>query len=154
MSEEVEVKIVQKNRKARFDYEILDTVEAGLILKGTEVKSMRDGKASIAESYARFRGNEIFVINMDILAYSHAAVLSNHEPKRPRKLLLHKQEIDRLSGKMKERGLTLIPLSLYFKNGYAKLELGLARGRKKYDKRDVIKKREVDRDLRKRMSKG
>ena len=144
------IKLVQKNRKAYFNYEILEKLEAGMVLLGSEVKSIRDGKVSIHESYAKVRSNEVWVINMDISPYAHAGPLG-HEPKRPRKLLLGKSEIHRLLSKTQEKGLTLIPLSLYFKGGYAKLELGLGRGKAKYDKRATIKKREADREMRKRM---
>lgn len=146
------VKIIQKNRKAFFNYEIVDRVEAGLVLKGSEVKSIRGGQVSIHESYARVRKGEVWVVNMEIAAYKNAGPF-NHEPKRARKLLLKRGEINRLVGKTAERGLTLIPLSLYFKNGYAKMEIGLARGKKQWDKREAIKNRDVSRDLRRRTMK-
>lgn len=147
-----EVKIVQKNRKAFFNYEILDRVEAGLVLTGSEVKSIRAGQVSIQESYAKVRKGEVWVVNMEVAAYKNAGPF-NHEPKRSRKLLLKRGEINRLIGKTAERGLTLIPLSLYFKNGYAKMEIGLARGKRQYDKREAIKSRDVARDLRRRTMK-
>ncbi|MBI2933702.1 MAG: SsrA-binding protein SmpB [Planctomycetes bacterium] len=147
------VKIVQKNRKAFFDYEISDRFEAGLVLTGPEVKSIRDGNVSIHEAYARLTNGEAWVVNMEIGHYANAGPFQ-HEPKRPRKLLLKKRELQKLAGKLSERGLTLIPLALYFKKGFAKLELGVARGKRKYDKREVIRKREVERDLRRRMSRG
>lgn len=146
------IKIIQRNRHALFGYELFDKLEAGLVLKGSEVKSLRDGKVSLAEAYARPRGDEIWLYNMDISPYPQAGPL-NHEPKRPRKLLLKRREIDRLSARLKQRGLTLVPLALYFKDGYAKIEVALARGRRKFEKRDVIRKREADREIRKRMMK-
>lgn len=139
------IKIVQKNRKAYHNYEILDKYETGLVLKGTEVKSIRDGNASISEGYARVQGDEVFVYNMDISPY-RAGNIYNHEPKRPRKLLLKRNEIKRLMGQTTEKGLTLIPLTLYFKNGFAKLEIGLARGKKFYDKREAIKRKMAQRE--------
>ena len=142
--------LVQRNKKAWFDYEILEKFEAGMVLLGSEVKSIRDGKVSIHESYAKVRAGEVWVINLDISPYAHAGPLG-HEPKRPRKLLLKTSEIQKIQGKTQEKGLTLIPLSLYFKEGYAKLELGLGRGKAKYDKRATMKKREADREMRKRM---
>ncbi|MBI4563167.1 MAG: SsrA-binding protein SmpB [Planctomycetes bacterium] len=146
------VKLVQKNRRAFFDYDILERFEAGLALRGSEVKSIRNGGVSIHEAYGRVKSGEAWVMNMDIAAYAQAGPF-NHEPKRPRKLLLKRAEIRKLAGKTAERGLTLIPLSLYFKDGFAKLEIGLARGRKHFDKREAIKKREMKNDLRKRMLK-
>lgn len=140
------LRIVARNKKAFHDYEILDRLEAGLVLCGTEVKSLRQGNVSIQESYAKIHKGEVFVVNMDISPYECGNVF-NHEPKRTRKLLLHAREIARLVGKTQERGLTLIPLSVYFKRGYAKMELGLARGKKQYDKREAIRKREMKRDL-------
>ena len=146
------IKLVQKNRKAWHEYEITEKVEAGLVLKGSEVKSMRAGNASILESYAKLSKGEAWIVNMDIQPYAQAGPF-NHEPKRLRKLLLNRTEINRLQGKTAERGLTLIPLTLYFKDGYAKVEIGLAKGKKLHDKRESIKKRDVDRDLRRRAMK-
>ncbi len=151
MAREEKVKIVQKNKKAFFDYEILERMEAGLVLAGSEVKSIRDGKVSIREAHARVRNGEAWVLNMDISTYPQAGPYHNHEPRRARKLLLHRHEIRRLIGKTREKGLTLVPLALYFKNGLAKLEVGLGRGKAKYDKRDAIRDREAKRDLRRRM---
>ncbi len=153
MAREEKVKIVQKNKKAFFDYEILERMEAGLVLAGSEVKSIRDGKVSIREAHARVRNGEAWVLNMDISTYPQAGPYHNHEPRRARKLLLHRHEIRRLIGKTREKGLTLVPLALYFKNGLAKLEVGLGRGKAKYDKRDAIRDREAKRDLRRRMMK-
>jgi len=125
-----------KNRKARHDYFILDEYEAGMVLLGTEVKSLRLGRANLRDSYAKVRGGELFLYNMHIGAYPFAAY-GNHDPLRPRKLLLHKQEIKRLLGKVKEKGQTLIPLQVYFREGNAKVTLALAKGKRKYDKRDA-----------------
>ncbi len=137
---------IARNKKARFDYEIIETFEAGIVLAGSEVKSIRQKKVSIQESYARVRDSEIFITGMNIAIYEMANRF-NHEPVHDRKLLLHRHEIKRLIGKVQEKGFTLVPLRLYFKNGKVKVELGLARGKAKYDKRDSIKKREVDREL-------
>jgi SsrA-binding protein len=140
------IKLVCRNRKAYFEYHIDDLYEAGLVLKGTEVKSLRLGKANIEDSFARFRDGEVFLLNAHISPYPHAAG-ENHDPTRPRKLLLHRQEMKRLLGKLTERGYTLIPLKLYFKNEHAKVELGLAKGKKKFDKRETIRRREEQREL-------
>jgi SsrA-binding protein len=151
MAEEAKVKVVQRNKKAYFNYEITEKLEAGLVLRGSEVKSIRDGRVSIHEAYARVKDREVWIVGMDISTYPQAGPFNNHEPRRPRKLLLHRREINRLLGKTREKGLTLVPLSLYFKDGRAKLEIGLARGKAKYDKRDVMKQREADREIRRRM---
>ncbi len=143
------IKIVQKNKKAFFNYEIVDRIEAGIVLTGPEVKSIRNGKVSISESYARVKKDGVWIINMDISAYSHTPA-ELQEPKRPRKLLLKKREIRKLIGKSQQKGLTLVPLKLYFKRGYAKIEVGLGRGKAAHDKRASIKKREADREIRKR----
>jgi len=140
------IKLVCRNRKAYFEYTIDDLYEAGLVLKGTEVKSLRLGKANIEDSFARFRDGEIYLLNAHISPYPHAAG-ENHEPTRPRKVLLRRREMKRLWGKLTERGYTLIPLKLYFKNEYAKVELGLAKGKKKGDKRETIRRREEEREL-------
>ncbi|MBF8254025.1 MAG: SsrA-binding protein [Deltaproteobacteria bacterium] len=141
-----EEKDICVNRKARHDYFIDETYEAGLVLQGSEVKSLRDGKANLMDSYARIDKGELFLVNAHISPY-FAASQFNHDPTRKRKLLLHKQEVRRLTGKVKERGLTLIPLRLYFKNGRAKVELGLARGKKMYDKRETLRKRAAQREV-------
>jgi SsrA-binding protein len=143
--EEKTVDIVQ-NKKARFEYEILETLEAGIVLAGTEVKSIRQKKVSISEAYGRIRDGEPFLVGVNITIYDKGNRF-NHEPARDRKLLLHKQEIKRLTGKLKERGLTLVPLRMYFKNGRVKVLLGLAKGKAKYDKRKTIQKRESDREI-------
>jgi len=141
-----EPRTIAVNRKARHDYFIDETVEAGLVLTGSEVKSLRDGRANLKDSFARINGGEATLMNVHISPYDPASH-ANHEPTRSRKLLLHRQEIDRLTGKVKEKGLTLIPLRLYFNaRGRAKVELGLARGKRQYDKRQTIKEREARRE--------
>jgi len=141
------------NRRARHDYHIEETIEAGLVLTGSEVKSLRAGKAQLKDSHGRITRGEVWLVNAHISEYTPSAQFG-HEPARARKLLLHKREIERLMGKVKERGLTLIPLRMYFKHGRAKVELALARGKKLYDKRESIKerdtRREMDRTLRAR----
>ena len=137
---------IAKNRRARHDYSILDTYEAGLVLTGSEVKSLRDGKANLTDSYARIQKGEAFLVNAHISHYPGANQF-NHEPTRTRKLLLHAREIERLTGKTKERGLTLVPLRLYFRNGKAKVELGLARGKKLYDKRETLRRKVAEREV-------
>jgi len=139
-------KIIATNRKARYEYEILDTFEAGIALLGPEVKALRDGKASLGEAYADVRRGEVFLINAHIGAYEQAG-RANAPPMRERKLLLHRREIAKLERRVDEAGLTLIPLSLYFVGGRAKVELALARGKRRYDKRQAIRSRENQRDL-------
>jgi SsrA-binding protein len=134
------------NRQARHNYFIDETYEAGLVLLGSEVKSLRDGKANLTDSYAQIRNGEAFLVNTHISPYAGANRF-NHEPTRTRKLLLHSREIERLTGKTKERGLTLIPLKLYFKGGRVKVELGLARGKKLYDKRETLKRKMAEREV-------
>jgi SsrA-binding protein len=141
-------KVIATNRKAFHDFSILETYEAGLVLKGTEVKSLREAQVNFKDCYATIDNNEAWLIGCYISPYHHGSD-ANHEPDRKRKLLLHKREIARLLGKVAERGLTLIPLRLYFKEGRAKLELGLARGKKLHDKRDSIREREVRREIQK-----
>lgn len=140
------IKIIAVNRKARHDYFIEDEYEAGLVLKGTEVKSLRLGKANLKDSYARIKDGEVFVYQMHIGPYPFA-YYDNHDPLRPRKLLLHKREIKRLYGKVNEKGHTLVPLKLYFKNGKVKMSLALAKGKRQYDKREAIKRRDEQRLL-------
>ena len=140
------IKVIAENRKARFNYAIEDTVEAGIVLTGTEVKSSRSGKTTIAESYADSKDGEIWLVNANIPEYLQANRF-NHEPKRPRRLLLHKKEIGRLIGAVQRDGLTVVPLKLYFnEQGRAKLQIALARGKKLHDKRDTEKKRDWQRD--------
>jgi len=141
------IKVVADNRKARFNYEIGETVEAGIALTGSEVKSLRQGKAMIAESYADARNGEIWLINANIPEYKQAGPFNNHEPKRPRKLLLHQREINRLAGGVDREGMTIVPLKLYFnERGRAKLEIALAKGKKLHDKRETLKKRSWERE--------
>ncbi|MEK7486101.1 MAG: SsrA-binding protein SmpB [Planctomycetota bacterium] len=142
------IKNILKNKKAYFEYEIDETFEAGLKLVGTEVKSLRNGHASFEGSYGKFKGNEIFFYEFTIQPYSLAGHF-NHKPTRPRKLLLHRHEIRKIETKLKLRGYTLVPIELYFKNEYAKLKIGLGRGKKLYDKRQDIKKKETLRSLQK-----
>ena len=142
-----EEKAIATNRRARFDYSILETFEAGIELKGTEVKSLRGGKASLSDSFARPEDGEIFIYNVHIDPYAFGN-RANPDPLRPRKLLLHKREIRRLIGEVTSKSSTLIPLKLYFKNGMVKVELALAKGKKVYDKRRSIRDREADRELR------
>jgi SsrA-binding protein len=139
-------KLVASNRRARHDFDILETHEAGLVLQGTEVKALRDSRADLKESYARIDGNEAWLLGLHISPYAQGN-RANHDPLRPRKLLLHRGEINRLLGKIMEKGLTLVPLRLYFKEGRAKVELGLARGRKTLDKRHAIREREERREV-------
>ena len=134
------------NRKARHEYFILEALEAGIVLTGTEVKSLRKGNANLQDSYAELRSGEVWLEGMHISPYEQGNI-NNHDPRRRRKLLLQKKQIRKLIGGMKEKGLTLIPLSVYFKGPYAKVELALARGKKSYDKRDAIAKRDADRDI-------
>ncbi|MFY9884426.1 MAG: SsrA-binding protein SmpB [Candidatus Cybelea sp.] len=134
------------NRRARYEYEVLESLEAGLALTGTEVKSIRAGGASLAEAYARFREGEAWLLGMHIPPYRQGS-FSNAEPTRPRKLLLHKEEIRRLQSRVGEKGLTVVPLRLYFTRGIAKIQLGLVRGKKLWDKRAAVAKRDVEREI-------
>ena len=145
MPRETGRKVVAQNRKARHDYTIEDVYEAGLVLVGTEVKSLRAGRASLTDGYATVDDGEVWLRGVHIPEYD-LGTWTNHEPRRARKLLLRKDELRRIAGKTKETGLTLIPLSLYFKDGYAKVEIALARGRKSYDKRQAIAERESKRE--------
>jgi SsrA-binding protein len=144
-------KLITSNRRARRDYVILDTFEAGLVLQGTEVKSLRDGKASLAEAYAKIEGDEIYLVGAHIPEYRHGN-RQNHPPTRPRKLLLHRAEIERLRGKIQEKGLTLVPLRLYWKQGRAKVEIALGRGKKAFDRREDVSRREAQREMDRAMS--
>lgn len=139
-------KIVARNRRARHEFDLLDSVEAGIVLTGTEVKSLRNGKASLEESYAGIENGEVWLYGCDIPEYLQANRM-NHKAKRPRKLLLHRAEIDKMIAKASERGLTIVPLKIYFKDGMAKVEICVARGRKTYDKRDALKKQDAKRDM-------
>ena len=143
-------KVVASNRKARHDYAILDTYEAGMALTGTEVKSLRAGRASLVDAFAQERGGELFLYGMHIPEYVQGT-WTNHEPRRTRKLLLKRLEIDRLVGKLREDGLTLVPLSVYFSDGWAKVEIGLAKGKRAFDKRQDLAKRDADREINRAM---
>ena len=138
--------VIAANRKARHDYTILDTYEAGIVLQGTEIKSLRDGKASLVEAYATIDDGEVWLRNLHIPEYSMGS-WTNHSPRRTRKLLLHRREIDSLEGKIRDGNKTLVPLKLYLKDGLAKVELGLAQGKQDYDKRQAIKRRTEDREI-------
>jgi len=146
MAEKKHEKLVAQNKKARYNYFIEDTYEAGIVLKGTEVKSLRLGRANLKDSYAKIRNGEVFVYQMHISPYPWAHY-DNHTPLQTRKLLLHKHEIKKLYAKVNEMGYSLIPLKLYFKDGKVKILLGLAKGKRQYDKRQTIKKRDEKRDL-------
>ena len=139
-------RITISNRKARHEYFILEALEAGIVLTGTEVKSLRKGNANLQDSYAELRSGEVWLEGMHISPYEQGNI-NNHDPRRRRKLLLQRKQIRKLIGGMKEKGLTLIPLSVYFKGPYAKVELALARGKKSFDKRDAIAKRDAERDI-------
>ncbi len=141
-------KMICQNRKARHDYHIISSYEAGLVLKGSEVKSCREGNANLKDSHARIKDGEIYLVNTHISPYTYANQL-NHDPLRARKLLLHKSEIKKLYGKIKERGLTLIPLKMYFKNGKVKVEMAVAKGKKTHDKREDIKRKDFAREAEK-----
>jgi SsrA-binding protein len=140
-----EDKSIAQNRKARHNYDFLEKYETGIVLAGTEVKSLREGRVNFKDSYAALRHNEVWLYGMHISPYSHGNIY-NHNPERDRKLLLHRNEIRRLIGKTKDTGLTLVPLQLYFKNGKVKVELALAKGKKQFDKREAIAKREAERE--------
>lgn len=140
-------KSICKNRKAHFQYHIEETVEAGLVLTGSEAKSLRAGAANLSDAYAQVQRGEVYLLKAHIAPYTNAG-RDNHTPERPRKLLLHRREIDRLGGRLREKGLTLVPIELYWKDGRAKVELGLGRGKKLHDKRASIAARESDRKLR------
>ncbi|MDD8016956.1 MAG: SsrA-binding protein SmpB [Bacteroidota bacterium] len=145
-----EERIAISNRKARHDYEILDSYETGIVLQGSEVKSLRQGRANLQDSYGILKKGEVWLLNMHINPYEHANQF-NHDPLRTRKLLLHRSEIRKLIGKTTEKGLTLIPLKVYFKKGVAKVELALCKGKRDYDRREDIKKRDVEREMRRNL---
>ena len=140
------MKLVTQNKKAYHDYSIEDTFEAGMQLLGTEVKSLRDGKANLKDSYVHIKAAEMFLFNCHISPYSHGNI-QNHEPLRTRKLLLHRKEIERLKGKAQQKGYTLIPLKIYFKGPFAKVEIGLGKGKREYEKRETLKEREAKREM-------
>ena len=140
------IKVVAQNRKARHNYFIEDSYEAGMVLKGTEVKALREGKANLKDGYARIKGGELFLMDVHISPYAFGNRL-NHDPLRPRKLLMHGGEIHRLLGKVREKGFSLIPLSIYFSHGRAKVSLALAKGKKLYDKRETLKRRAMEKEV-------
>ena len=140
------------NRKAKYNYQIFDKIEAGIVLTGTEIKSLRTGKANIKDSYASVKNGEVFLINMHISSYENGNIF-NHDETRTRKLLLHKKEILKLNDKVRLEGFTLVPLKVYLKNAKAKVLIGVCKGKKDYDKREDIKKRDIERDIRKRLKK-
>lgn len=146
------MKVVCQNRKAYHDYQIEDVFEAGIVLSGTEVKALREGRANLRDSYVIIKKGEIFLMNCHISPYSHGNIM-NHDPLRTRKLLMHKEEIKSLSGKILTKGYTLIPLKIYFKNSLAKVEIGLAKGKKLYEKREAIKERDARREIERAMKK-
>lgn len=146
------IKIITDNRKARFDYQILEDFEAGLVLKGSELKSLRAGQCQLKDSYISFIGDEAFLQNAHISVYS-ASSYNNHAPERLRKLLLHRAELQEIYEKMREKGLSCVPLKMYFKQGRVKIQIALARGKKNIDKRESIKKKDVDKKLRQQLKK-
>jgi SsrA-binding protein len=150
MAKEQGRKMVAQNRKARHDYHVEDTFEAGLVLTGTEVKSLRAGRASLVDGFAEIKDDEMWLQGVHIPQYTEGT-WTNHEPRRARKLLLHRREIERIGSRVNERGLTVVPLALYFKDGKAKVEIALARGKRAYDKRQAIAKREADREAAREM---
>lgn len=141
-----EGKLVAQNKKARHDYEILDTIEAGIVLKGTEIKAIRAGRINLKDGFAKIRDNEIWLMNVHISPYEQGN-LFNHDPVRTRKLLMHKKQIAKLIGEVKTSGVTLVPLKVYLKDGYAKVLIGIARGKKQYDKRETLKKKDQKREM-------
>jgi SsrA-binding protein len=148
-----QMKIVCQNRKAYHDYDIIETYEAGIVLTGTEVKSLREGKANLKDSYVIIKEGEAWLLNCHISPYSHGNIM-NHDPVRTRKLLFHKKEIQRLMGQIAQKGYTLIPLKIYFKGPWAKVEVALAKGKRKYEKRDRIREREAQREIDRAMKRG
>jgi SsrA-binding protein len=153
MAREQGRKFIAQNRKARHNYDIEDTYEAGIVLTGTEVKSLRAGRASLVDGYAEVRDGEVWLRNVHIPEYDQGS-WTNHEPRRSRKLLMRRDEISRLIGKTRERGLTLIPLSLYFKDGYAKVEIALAKGKKTHDKRQALVEKQAKREAERAMARA
>jgi SsrA-binding protein len=141
-----EGRLLAQNKKARHDYEILDTLEAGIVLQGTEIKSIRQAKINLKDGFARIRNGEVWLSNVHISPYEQGNIY-NHDPVRARKLLLHRKQIDKLATEMKTAGTTLVPLKVYIKDGYAKVLIGLARGKKQYDKRETLKRKEQTREI-------
>jgi SsrA-binding protein len=149
--EEDDIKVVCRNKRAFHEYAISDTLECGVVLKGTEVKSLREGTANLEDAYAKIEEDELWLIGSDIPEYTMGNKL-NHKPKRPRKLLLHKRELEKFAGKASQKGFTLVPLRMYFKNGRAKVEVGIARGKQQHDKRQDQKTAEAERAIRRAMA--
>ncbi len=147
------MKIIADNKKARHDYEVLETYEAGMVLTGSEVKSIRGGSVNLKDSFVSFRGDEAYLQNAHISVYK-ASSYNNHEPERVRKLLLNRNELNKIFGKIRERGLSCVPLKMYFKNGRVKVEIALCKGKKQHDKRDAIKKKDLDRETQMAVKKG
>lgn len=141
----MDIKVVSTNKKARFEYFILETFEAGLVLKGTEIKSVRNGQISLQEAYVRTNGSEIWLVGAHVAPYEHASAYQ-HDPKRERKLLMHKKEIRKIWDEVRIKGMTIVPIRVYLKAGKAKLEIGLAKGKKQYDKRESIKQKDIERE--------
>ena len=150
-TDEEEIKLICRNKRAFHEYAIGDRMECGIVLTGTEVKSLRDGTANLEDAYAKIEDGEVWLLGSDIPEYSMAHRM-NHKPKRPRKLLLHRREIGKFAGKASERGYTLVPLRMYFKEGRAKIELAIARGKQQHDKRQSLKKADAQRDIRRALS--
>lgn len=147
-------KVVASNRQARRDYDIIDTWECGVVLRGSEVKSLREAKVQLSDAYARFDGSELWLLGLHITAYSHSGAAMGHETERPRKLLMHRTQMNSIKPRVDQDHLSLIPLSLYFKEGRCKVEIALARGRRSYDKRQAIAKRDADLEARRAMARG
>ena len=147
----MDIKVVSTNKKARFEYFIQETFEAGLVLKGTEIKSVRNGQISLQEAYVRTNGEEIWLVGAHIAPYENASAYQ-HDPKRDRKLLMHKKQIRKIFDEVRIKGMTIVPIKVYLKEGKAKIEIGLAKGKKQYDKRDAIKERDVERETSRRNS--
>lgn len=153
MVKEVGRKVIAQNKKARYDYSISDVIECGLVLTGTEVKSLRAGRASLIDGFAMVNGGELWLMGVHIPEYTEGT-WTNHTPRRDRKLLVHKQELNKLIGKLKDSGTTLVPLQMYFKDGRAKVEIAVAKGKKAHDKREAIKEREANREVSRVVSRG
>ncbi|OTN89934.1 SsrA-binding protein [Enterococcus sp. 7E2_DIV0204] len=141
-----EGKLIAQNRKARHDYTVVDTMEAGIVLQGTEIKSIRNGRINLKDGFARIRNDEAYLLNVHISPYEQGNIF-NHDPLRTRKLLLHKKQIAKLIAETKNTGITIIPLKVYIRNGYAKVLIGLAKGKKQYDKREDLKRKEINREI-------
>ena len=148
------VKVVASNRRARHDYDVLDTLEAGIALVGTEVKSLRAGQVQLKDAYAKVEGGELWLLNAHVAPYSQADGFGGHDPERPRKLLVHREEVEELAEQSQQKALAIVPLSLYFKDGRVKVELALARGRRRYDKRNAIAERDAQREADRAMARA